>query len=131
MNTAERVARALGGAQRQGSRAWRCRCPVHGGHSLTVAEGRGGRLLVKCWGGDCSPADIFRELRRLHLGEQPSGPARPLEHTDTTPVAWSQAILDRARDARGSPGVVRYLAGRAACGGWRPAGIPAERCYRR
>jgi putative DNA primase/helicase len=121
MNTAERIARSLGGAERQG-RAWRCRCPVHGGHSLTVADGHGGRLLVKCWGGGCAPADIFRALRRLRLGEQPSGPARPLEHTDTTPIAWAQAILDRARDARGSP-VVRYLAGRGI-------NLPPPRCLR-
>ncbi len=79
---------------------------------------------MKCWGGNCTAADIFRELRRLHLSERPSGPARPLvEHAEKTrSTAWARAIWERARDARRSP-VVRYLAGRGIT-------IPPPRCLR-
>jgi putative DNA primase/helicase len=123
MGAAERVAHALGGAQREG-RAWRCRCPVHGGHSLTVADGRAGRLLVKCWGGNCTAADIFRELLRLNFSEQPSGPARPIEHAEKTrSTAWARAIWERARDARRSPVARWYLPGRGIT-------IPPPRCLR-
>lgn len=60
--TARETATALGGARREG-RGWRCRCPVHDGVSLNVADGDRG-LLVHCWAG-CDPADILAALRRL------------------------------------------------------------------
>jgi len=47
--TAAKIAAALGDARREG-RAWRCRCPLHGGRSLVLRDGIGGRLLVTCWG---------------------------------------------------------------------------------
>ena len=59
------IAAALGNAQREGH-GWRARCPVHGGKSLTLADGRDGKLLVKCFGG-CEWRDIFSELRNLGL----------------------------------------------------------------
>jgi hypothetical protein len=37
--TAAEIAAALGGAHREG-RNWRCRCSLHGGHSLTLHDGR-------------------------------------------------------------------------------------------
>ena len=64
MNAAE-IAAALGGAQREG-RAWRCRCPLHGGRSLVIRDGDGGRVLVKCWAG-CDRRDVLPELRRRGL----------------------------------------------------------------
>jgi putative DNA primase/helicase len=75
--TAAELAAALGGAQREGH-GWRCNCPVHGGHSLVVSDGREGRLLVKCWAG-CATRDILAELRRLGLldGEAGNFGARP------------------------------------------------------
>ena len=101
MSAAERIARALGGAQRE-DRAWRCCCPMHGGHSLTIADGRGGRLLVKCWGNNCPPAEIFRELWRLRLTEASIGlSATTIERADAArSTAWARAIWEWARDAR-------------------------------
>jgi hypothetical protein len=39
--SAAAVAAALGDAKREG-RNWRCRCPLHGGCRLTLADGRDG-----------------------------------------------------------------------------------------
>jgi hypothetical protein len=61
------IAAALGPARREG-RDWRVDCPVHGGHSLTIADGRDGKLIVKCFGG-CEWREIFGELRALGLIE--------------------------------------------------------------
>ena len=63
--TAADIAHALGHARREG-RAWRCRCPLHGGRSLTLRNGDGGRILVTCWSG-CDRLDVLAELRRLKL----------------------------------------------------------------
>jgi putative DNA primase/helicase len=63
--TASKIAHSLGDASREG-RAWRCRCPLHGGRSLTLRDGDGGRILVTCWGG-CNRHDVLTELRRLRL----------------------------------------------------------------
>ena len=63
--TAREIARQLGHAVRVGH-DWHCDCPVHGGRSLTLADGRDGQLLVKCWGG-CEWRDLFPELRSLGL----------------------------------------------------------------
>jgi hypothetical protein len=65
--TAADIAAALGNARREG-RDWRADCPVHGGHSLTIADGRDGKLLVKCFGG-CEWPEIFGEFRALGLIE--------------------------------------------------------------
>jgi hypothetical protein len=62
---AREVAMALPNARRAGQ-DWRCQCPLHGGHSLTLADGRDGKLLVKCFGG-CDWRDIFAELRSRGL----------------------------------------------------------------
>ncbi len=62
--TAPEIAAALGG--RREGRGWRCQCPVHGGRSLVISDGREGQLLVKCWAG-CAARDILAELRRLGL----------------------------------------------------------------
>ena len=63
--TAREIARQLGHPVRVGH-DWRCDCPVHAGHSLTIADGRDGKLLVKCFGG-CEWRDIFSELRSRGL----------------------------------------------------------------
>ena len=59
------IAVALGDARRDG-RGWRCRCPLHGGRSLTLRQGDGGRVLVWCFGG-CNSHDVLDELRRRRL----------------------------------------------------------------
>jgi putative DNA primase/helicase len=113
--TAAKIAAALGGAGREG-RDWRCRCPLHGGRSLTLRDGRTA-LLARCWAG-CDARDVLAELRRMGLIGERSGKGRPLpalRSGDRTDIARRSAlarrIWDAARDARGSP-VVRYLAGR-------------------
>jgi putative DNA primase/helicase len=63
--TADAIARALGDAQREG-RGWRCRCPLHGGRSLTLCDGHDGRVLFTCWGG-CDRLAVLAELRRSGL----------------------------------------------------------------
>jgi putative DNA primase/helicase len=59
------IAAALGDVRREG-RAWRCRCPLHGGRSLSIRDGDGGRVLVWCWAG-CSSLDVLAELRQRGL----------------------------------------------------------------
>jgi putative DNA primase/helicase len=61
---ADEIAQALGDARRVG-RAWRCRCPLHGGRSLVVKDGLQ-QLLVTCWAG-CDRRDVLNELRRRGL----------------------------------------------------------------
>src|SRR6476619_3809540 len=61
------VAAALGDAHREG-RSWRCRCPLHGGRSLVLRDGSGGRLLATCWGG-CDRIEVLAELRAQGLLE--------------------------------------------------------------
>ena len=66
---AREIAQALGRPQREG-KDWRCNCPIHGGHSLTLADGRNGAPLVTCFGG-CDRKDVIAELRRLKLWPEP------------------------------------------------------------
>ena len=63
--SAAAIAAALGDARREG-RAWRCRCPLHGGHSLVIRDGDIGRVLATCWAG-CNRLDVLAELRRRGL----------------------------------------------------------------
>src|SRR5690242_19399553 len=113
---AERIARALGKACCEGH-GWRTNCPVHGGHSLVVTDGRDGRLLVKCWGGDCSVEEIFREFRALRLSspDDKQGPGvrsgPPDSADEARRIARAQWIWDTAQDGCRSP-VGAYLAGR-------------------
>jgi putative DNA primase/helicase len=65
MSGAREIAQQLGHALRVGH-DWRCDCPLHRGHSLTIADGRDGKLLVKCFGG-CGWREIFSEFRVLGL----------------------------------------------------------------
>ena len=90
--TAADIAHSLGDASREG-RSRRCRCPLHGGRSLTLRDGDGGRLLVTCWGG-CERLDVLAELRRLKLVGGASG-YRPI----TTPRTDS-SVRDAERTAR-------------------------------
>ena len=112
------VARALGDARREGSR-WRCRCPLHGGRSLSLSDGDRGLVLATCWGG-CDRDDVLAELRRLGLieGRGASHPPRltkPLRPADagrtTDRTARALAIWREAQRPEGSP-VQQYLASR-------------------
>jgi len=64
---AERIARALGGARRNG-RGWLALCCGHEDKrpSLSLCDGDDGKLLVKCFAG-CDSRDILAELRRRGL----------------------------------------------------------------
>jgi len=66
MVSAADVAAALDG-RRCGSR-WIARCPAHdhGNPSLSIAEGRAGRVLVHCFAG-CARREVLRALRRRGL----------------------------------------------------------------
>jgi hypothetical protein len=115
MSRARDIAAALGGARREG-RSWRCRCPIHGGCSLTLRDGRD-RLLVRCWAG-CDTRDVLAELRRLHLLDGNSGSdlcrIADIGHDRAERERWAgvaQRVWQAAKDARGSP-VMRYLAAR-------------------
>jgi hypothetical protein len=112
------IAAALGGARREG-RQWRCMCPLHGGHCLVLADGREGRLLVRCWGGRCDPQDLLAELRRRRLIAGRREDARTSCITVRSDVrteagrriALARRIWSVARVAQGSP-VVASLADR-------------------
>jgi putative DNA primase/helicase len=73
--TAADIAYTLGGARREG-REWRCRCPLHGGRSLTLRDGKDGCVLVTCWGG-CDRLDVLSELRRLKVLDAGTSDCRP------------------------------------------------------
>jgi len=63
--SATAIAAALGDAKREG-RDWRCSCPLHGGCSLTLSDGRE-RLLVRRWAG-CETNQVLAGLRGLIAG---------------------------------------------------------------
>jgi hypothetical protein len=65
MSAAHAIAVALGRPRSAGRNRWRCLCPLHGGHSLELADGDSA-LLVKCWGG-CDTSDVLVELREHGL----------------------------------------------------------------
>lgn len=74
----ERVAQATGGHVRQaGDGRWECRCPAHDDRraSLSVAEGEGGRVLIRCHAG-CGFADILAALDLKPADLFPDGPRR-------------------------------------------------------
>jgi hypothetical protein len=57
---AEDLARLIH-ARRVGRRAWRGKCPVHGGNSLEIKEGKTSPLVIKCQGG-CKTVDVLDAL---------------------------------------------------------------------
>jgi len=86
--TAAEIAARLGGACRSGQ-WWRCRCPVHGSRSSTLALRAGDRgLAIKCWGG-CNSRDVLAEMERLGLLD---------DHDSDTPAHPEQIERRRERD---------------------------------
>jgi hypothetical protein len=113
--SAASIAAALGNARREG-RAWRCRCPLHGGQSLVLRDGYDGCVLITCWAG-CDRLDVLAELRRHGLLDRDYG-ARVSDHcrgatakNDATRIRQAREIWAAALPAAGSS-VVRYLASR-------------------
>jgi putative DNA primase/helicase len=113
--SAANAAAALGHPQRIGPRTWRADCPVHGGHSLELTDGRGGRLLVYCFGGNCDRVEILRRLRDRGLSSGPDDAPEPdprdVEAEVRRKLAYAKQIFECGRPASGSP-VERYLIGR-------------------
>jgi putative DNA primase/helicase len=112
---ASEIAMALGEARREG-RNWRCRCPLHGGHSLVIRDGDGGRVLATCWAG-CDRLNPLSELRRrgllsrwLNYGPRITPPPRC--HDDAQRRARA---LNLWRDTQRGAGtiVARYLESRS------------------
>ena len=108
--TAAEIAAALNG-KREGHN-WRCRCPLHGGRSLLVRDGDGGRTLVKCWAG-CAGADVIAELRRMGLVESYSAERGPISASN---------IIEGRRDSENRR---RDYALRIWRDTWRGEGSPA------
>jgi hypothetical protein len=114
------VAFAFGKPRREGRR-WRCLCPLHGGHSLTVGDGRDGRIIFKCWGG-CDRRDLVTEFRRRNFingyGENYRSNAdeekiaQRVIAGDDRRIARVTAIWNEAGDPRGTV-AEEYLAARA------------------
>jgi putative DNA primase/helicase len=78
MSAAARIAVALGAAYRAGE-WWRCRCPVHGSTTSTLAlRDRPGGLIVYCHAG-CRRDDIVAALDRLGPLAYDIGDADPIE----------------------------------------------------
>ncbi len=131
--SAANIAAALGDARREGRR-WRCRCPLHGGRSLLIRDGDGGRLLVRCWGG-CDRLHVLRELcRRGLLGERPDYTPQVISDTrrndDTGRIRRALAIWRNTE--RGASSIVeRYLASRGiVLQSWPPSLRFHPRCPR-
>jgi len=104
MTSAAEIAKALDG--RREKRQWRCRCPVHGGRSLALRDGRDGKLLVYCYAG-CEWRDIFDWLRsRGLIGPANGFPSlereeeryRREEREARAEVARLRRAISRARD---------------------------------
>jgi hypothetical protein len=126
--SAERIARSLDPRARREGRNWRTVCPVHDGHSLCLADGKDGHLLVTCWAG-CASVQVLTELRRRGLLDERNSdhvavlPARPRNGAkrDARRIARALELWREARWALGSP-VGRYLRSR----GIDLDGLPAE-----
>jgi putative DNA primase/helicase len=129
------IAHALGSGRKEG-RGWRCRCPVHGGSSLVVSDGREGRLLLKCWGGNCSVEDIFRELQARRLigtgGAAPNSQSSPPgRDNDVKRITVARQLWDAAKDAGRSPEVMSYFASRGITTPSPPSLRWVPRCWHR
>jgi len=57
---AEDLARLIH-ARRVGRHAWRGKCPVHGGNSLEIKQGKSSPIVIKCWSG-CAPEAVLAAL---------------------------------------------------------------------
>jgi putative DNA primase/helicase len=113
--SAAAIARALRGGRSGRGFVVRCVCHDDRVPSLSIRDGDGGRLLVKCWAG-CDPRDVLAELRRRGLlaermEERTWGTEQPdsLHHASRRDAALR--IWRKAQSAAGSI-VEAYLASR-------------------
>lgn len=119
--SAQQIASALRGKRHGNGWLVSCPCPNHGSGrgdrnpSLSIMDGEGGRLLLKCFAG-CEFEDILDELRGrglvsndnrndAHVHRLPVTPAKPRWHL---PDAEVRAILKSCRPPHGTR-VQEYL----------------------
>jgi hypothetical protein len=115
--SAEAIAKRLSSAAHREGKGWRTQCPVHHGFNLIVADGKSGKLLVKCWGGDCSGTEILQELWRLELHgkgfmppiQDPQDAVNDLAHR----TAIAQRLWDKSAPLTARSLVTSYLRSRA------------------
>jgi putative DNA primase/helicase len=118
---AETVARALGG--RKAGRGWIARCPAHDDRapSLSISDGDGNRVLVRCHSG-CGQTAVIAALRgrglwtahgRVHHSRTPSPAAPSAAHCNGDPhrATAALAIWRATIPAPGTP-VETYLSSR-------------------
>ncbi|MBM3527723.1 MAG: virulence-associated protein E [Alphaproteobacteria bacterium] len=120
--TAEALAKALGG--RKAGAAWMARCPAHDDRapSLSIADARDGKVLVRCHAG-CDQQDVIAALRARGVWDADERrPIRfcrkldrvPSPETDTDSMRRMEAALalwHGAQSAKGTP-VEAYLRSR-------------------
>ena len=115
--TAAGLASGLEG--RREGREWRCRCPVHGGRSLSITE-KDGRLLLVCRAG-CPQGDVIKAIRDMglwgnsHGYEKISPPAAPGakdEEERQRRIDKGDDLWDESHPIEPGDPVHRYLAGR-------------------
>ena len=112
---AAEIAAVLGDARRKG-RAWRCRCPLHGGRNLTLRDGDGGRVLATCWGG-CDRRDLLAELRRRGLLDRDHSQGQ--DHPASNAQLSTTFIITVTPNPGGSGGFAAYLADQLLVGSSR------------
>jgi hypothetical protein len=120
--TAEAIAKALGG--RKAGTAWMARCPAHDDRapSLSIADARDGKVLVRCHAG-CDQQDVIAALRArgvwdaderrpIRFSRKPDRMPPPKTDTDSTRRMGAALALWRAsHPAEGTP-VETYLRSR-------------------
>jgi DNA primase len=120
--SAEGLARALGG--RKAGAAWMARCPAHDDRepSLSIADARDGKVLVRCHAG-CDQRDVIAALRARGIWDTDERrPARflgkpnrvPTSETDDDAIRRTEAALaiwHNSQSAEGTP-VQTYLRSR-------------------
>jgi hypothetical protein len=94
---AREIALTLGKATRAGH-DWLCRCPVHGGVSLSLANSRQGALLIHCFGG-CESGAVWNELRDRGFIADSSDTRSPeqIEELQRRDEAASKAEVEKIR----------------------------------
>lgn len=86
-------------ARRSGSR-WLARCPAHDDHrpSLSIAEGAGGRVLLRCWAG-CDTAAVLAALDLTWRGIS-GAPATPAERAQRRGERLQRELAEAAERRR-------------------------------
>jgi hypothetical protein len=121
--TAEAIAKALGG--RKAGAAWMARCPAHEDRapSLSIADARDGKVLVRCHAG-CDQRDVIAALRArgvwdaderrpIRFSRQPDRPLPAEPDSDAVKrMEAALAIWRGALSAEGTP-VETYLRSRS------------------